>query len=248
VQTRGVASSGVSATTPLLLDRPVTARAQLSAAVWLGEQLEQMAYEAVCGGLRARIGRPRLSSIEAVSFFEPPPLPPEPPPAERWEPLAWEGPPEDVLGGVVALELLLARSQMAAVAIGSATAYRTGLEFTVELRLREDRQDRVWMGPPWEHRRSRSGELPDDLFRVGVQFEDGSKATTLDTGLSGTFVGPRGGVVDYSSGGTIGAVEGEEPEEPEVPDSPVLVARGGGGECATGLSLFGCGRCRPRGA
>ena len=41
----------------------------------------------------------------------------------------------------MALELLLARSQMAAVAIGSATAYRTGLEFTVELRLREDRQD-----------------------------------------------------------------------------------------------------------
>jgi hypothetical protein len=126
-----------------------------------------------------------------VSFFEPPPAPPEPPPAERWEPLAWEGPPEDVLGGVVALDLLLARSQMAAVAISSATAYRTGFEFTVELRLREDRQDRVWMGPPWEHRRSRSGELPDDMFRVGVQFEDGSKATTLDTGLSGKFVGPR---------------------------------------------------------
>jgi hypothetical protein len=180
------------------------------------------------GYVRESVG-PRFSSIEAVSFFEPPPAPPEPPPAERWEPLAWEGPPEDVLGGVVALELLLARSQMAAVAISSATAYRTGFEFTVELRLREDRQDRVWMGPPWEHRRSQSGELPDDLFRVGVQFEDGSKATTLDTGLSGTFVGPRGGVVDYNSGGTIGAVEGEEPEEREVPDSPVLVPRGGGG-------------------
>jgi hypothetical protein len=140
-----------------------------------------------------------------------------------------EGPPEDVLGGVVALELLLARSQMAAVTISSAAAYRTGLEFTVGLRLREDRQDRVWMGPPWEHRRSQSGELPDDLFRVGVQFEDGSKATTLDTGLCGTFVGPPGGVVDYSSGGTIGAVEGEERAEPRVPDSPVLVPRGGGG-------------------
>ena len=97
------------------------------------------------------------------------------------------------------------------------------------LRLREDRQDRVWMGPPWEHRRSQSGELPDDLFRVGVQFEDGSKATTLDTGLCGTFVGPPGGVVDYSSGGTIGAVEGEERAEPRVPDSPVLVPGGGGG-------------------
>jgi hypothetical protein len=37
---------------------------------------------------------------------------------------------------VVPLELLLARSQMAAVAISSATAYRTGFEFTVDLRLR----------------------------------------------------------------------------------------------------------------
>jgi hypothetical protein len=159
--------------------------------------------------VRESVG-PRSRASSPLSFFEPPPLPPEPPPAERWEPLAWEGPPEDVLGGVVALELLLARSQMAAVTISSAAAYRTGLEFTVGLRLREDRQDRVWMGPPWEHRRSQSGELPDDLFRVGVQFEDGSKATTLDTGLCGTFVGPPGGVVDYSSGGTIGAVEGEE--------------------------------------
>jgi hypothetical protein len=162
-----------------------------------------------------------------VSFFEPPPPPPEPPPAERWEPLAGEGPPEDVLGGVVALDLLLARSQMAAVAISSATAYRTGFEFTVELRLREDRHDRVWMGPPREHRRSQSGELPDDLFRVGVQFEDGSKATTLDTGLSGTFVGPRGAVEESFALGVVR--EGDEPAEPQVPDSPVLVPRGGGG-------------------
>jgi hypothetical protein len=176
--------------------------------------------------VRESVG-PRFSSIEAVSFFEPPPAPPEPPPAERWEPLAWEGPPEDVLGGVVALELLLARSQMAAVAISSATAYRTGFEFTVELRLREDRQDRVWMGPPWEHRRSQSGELPDDLFRLGVQFGDGSKATTLDSGLAGTFVGPRGAVEESFALGIV--QEGDEPEEPQVPDSPVLVPRGGGG-------------------
>ena len=75
-----------------------------------------------------------------MSLFEPPPPPPEPTPVERWEPMAWEGPPENVLGGVVALDLLLAHSDRAAVAISSATAYRTGLAFTVELRLRE--------GPP----------------------------------------------------------------------------------------------------
>lgn len=174
--------------------------------------------------------RPPISIIEAVSFFEPPPLPPEPPRTERWEPRAWEGPPEDVLGGVVALELLLARSQMAAVAIRSATAYRTGFEFTVDLRLREDREDRVWMGPPWEPRRSQSGELPDDLFRFGVQFEDGSKATTLDTGV-GAFRGPRGGLGEHASWETFGAAvaEDDEPEERQVPDSPVLMPQGGGG-------------------
>ena len=143
--------------------------------------------------------------------------------------MAWEGPPENVLGGVVGLELLLARSDMAAVAIGSVTAYPTGLGFTVELRLREDPPERLWMGAPWEPRRSQSGELPDELFRVGVQYQDGSKATTLDTGMHGTLVGPHGGVVEQSwTGGTV-VEEGEEPDELQVPSSPVLVPRGGGG-------------------
>ena len=172
---------------------------------------------------------PEFSSIEAVSFFEPPP-PSEPTPIERWEPMAWEGPPENVLGGVVALDLLLARSEMAAVAISSAIAYPTGLDFTVELRLRDDPPERLGMGAPWEHRRSQSGELPDELFRLGVQFQDGSKATTLGTGLHGTFVvDSHGEAVEESTRGSFGVVEGDEPEEPQVPDSPVLVPRGGGG-------------------
>jgi hypothetical protein len=161
-----------------------------------------------------------------VRFFEPPPPPPEPTPFERWEPMPWEGPPDNVLGGVVALELLLARSDMAAVAISSVTAYPTGVEFTVELRLREAPPERLWVGAPWDQRRSQTGELPDELFRLGVQFEDGSKATTLDTGAEGTFV--AGGVeVESVGGGGIG-VSGEEPER-RAPDSPVLVPRGGGG-------------------
>ena len=89
--------------------------------------------------------------------------------------MAWEGPPENVLGGVVALDLLLARSEMAAVAISSAIAYPTGLDFTVELRLRDDPPERLRMGAPWEHRRSQSGELPDELFRLGVQFRTGPR-------------------------------------------------------------------------
>ena len=102
------------------------------------------------------------------------------------------------------------------------------------------------MGPPWEHRRSQSGELPDELFRVGVQFEDGSKATTLDTGLSGTFLGPHGRVVDYGSGGSIDEVEGDEPEEQKSRTAPSSCHKVAGEECPVGRRRCGCGRCRPR--
>jgi hypothetical protein len=66
-----------------------------------------------------------------VSFFEPPP-PPEPITPEQFEVPEWYGPPEGVLGGVVPLELLLARSEKAAVVIESATVYPTGLEFVID--------------------------------------------------------------------------------------------------------------------
>ena len=132
-----------------------------------------------------------------MSFFEPPP-PPEPITPEQFEVPDWYGPPEGVLGGVVPLELLLARSEKAAVVIESATVYPTGIELVIDVHWRERSEE--WLFPGgFEHRRRRQGGgLPDELFRAGVQFADGSKATTLESGLDMPIA------VAYGEGSTAG--------------------------------------------
>lgn len=181
------------------------------------------------GCLRESI-RVRVPDDQTVSFFEPPPPPPEPPTPERFDTPEWWGPPDDVFGGVVALELLLARSEQAAVVIESATAYPTGVEFTIDVRWREQSPEWRWPSREWrwsrfEHRRSRSGELPDELFRAGVQFADGSKATTLESGLDvPVAVSDEEHDVAFSVAGVVA-----DDEESQVPEGPLLVPRGGGG-------------------
>ena len=147
---------------------------------------------------------------EVMSFFEPP--------LSRAEPAAerspdWIGPPNNVLGVVLPLALLVARSDRAAVRIESAIVYPSGVQFSLDLRW----QSRAWRqlsrGDPWEYRPSETGELPDELFRAGFEFADGSRVTTLRNGI------PRG------LGGYRGLPE-------ETPEGPVLVRRGRGG---TGL-------------
>jgi hypothetical protein len=142
-----------------------------------------------------------------VSFFEPPPPAPAPP-QQSWRQPAWLGPPDNEMGGVVALGLVVARSQQAAVWIDSATAFPSGVQFAVELRWRPAMVEIVSRGAPWYYGPSEGGELPDELFRAGFQFADGSKVTTLG--------GPGPAVVADSA-------VGQEPE------GPLLVPRGGGG-------------------
>jgi hypothetical protein len=165
--------------------------------------------------------RARVPGLRTVSFFEPPP-PPEPPTTERFDTPEWWGPPDDVFGGVVALELFLARSEKAAVVIESATAYPTGVEFTIDVRWRE--QSPEWRWSRFEHHRSRSSELPDELFRAGVQFADGSKATTLESGLDVPVA--VSDAEDIAFGGVSAVADNEESQ---VPEGPVLSPRGGGG-------------------
>jgi hypothetical protein len=133
------------------------------------------------------------------------------------------GPPDDVRGGVVALNLVLARSQKAVVAVGSATAYPTGIEFAVDVHWRVGEADAAWHPGAWRHRRDYGGELPDDLFRVGVELADGSRATTLDATPPGSIAPP----VAVESFGAVVATAGDE--KPRLPEPPVLVLRGGGG-------------------
>ena len=133
-------------------------------------------------------------------FFEPPPPPPEPP-REHRQP-EWFGPPDNVLGVVVPLEVTLARTDVLALASRSVTAYPTGAQFDVQLLLREPVSDPLGWLPFHQH--GRAGELADDVLRLGVQFADGAKAPNTQH----PFMRP-------------------DPEE--RPPGPVLMPRGGGG-------------------
>ncbi len=135
-----------------------------------------------------------------MGFFEPPP--PRSPVERSAEP-EWLAPPSNVLGVVLPVGLVLARAEEAVVAVPTATAYPTGFEFEVDVRVRGRRLDELMHGPPpWMHELRRVGpELPADLLRYGVEFADGSKLTSLH------------------------AFPGFE----ETPTGPVLVHRGGAG-------------------
>jgi hypothetical protein len=138
-------------------------------------------------------------------FFEPPPPPPEPEP--RHEQPVWIGPPRGTLPGVVALELLLARSEKAAVYISRLGGYPTGFEFDVVSLTApgiDEELDPMMFGPH-RHRRhgaAAPGELPPEMLRIGIEFSDGSRVTN---------------------------VAGFPHRPDEAPAGPVMIAHGGGG-------------------
>jgi len=138
-------------------------------------------------------------------FFEPPPAPAEPPPRPAHPP--WFGPPAGILPGVVALELVLARSERAAVCVSRIGAYPTGFEIALLTMAGEDDEalDPGLFGMRRHRMRRRAqagGSLPDDTLRFGVQFSDGRKATST---------------------------AGMGPPHREEPTGPVLSPSGGGG-------------------
>jgi hypothetical protein len=91
----------------------------------------------------------------------------------------WLGPPEDSFGVLVPLHLVMVRTADLAVAIPSATAYRNGFGFELAIRRAAASGDAFaldrtlhWLG--------REGSPPPEVLRVGVQFADGQKATSLE--------------------------------------------------------------------
>lgn len=118
-----------------------------------------------------------------MSFFEPPEPPPEPPPPLPELP-EWVGPPDNVLGGLVALGLIAARSEDAVVGLESAAAYPTGVQFRIDVRWRAEVQNLVMRGATRQHELQAGQDLPAELFRAGFELADGSKATWLGPGGS----------------------------------------------------------------
>jgi hypothetical protein len=143
-----------------------------------------------------------------MSFFEPPPPPPEPPEHEHRQP-PWAGPPDNVLPGVVAVQLFVARTQDTVVAVTGIRAYPDGLGFTLSLRLRRmGAHDEWWLGSgplddPFGYGPFAGGRLREEFLRFGVRFADGRKATNL-------------------SGPPL-------PHDDQDPQAPVLMLGGGGG-------------------
>jgi hypothetical protein len=130
-------------------------------------------------------------------FFEPAPEPPRSPPAAPRVP--WLGPPAGTLPGIVALELVLARSTTAAVCVSRLAAYPDGFEIDVLTVAHPDADalDPGLFGPL----RRRSGGA-DERLRLGVQFADGARATNVGGG-PGVVAGetPAGPVLRGGSGG-----------------------------------------------
>lgn len=117
----------------------------------------------------------------------------------------WFGPPRGVLPGYAPTRAVVFRTDEAILIAGRFDVYRTGVEFTLELQVRNE--DEIY-DVPWElqHRhglrRSADGELPEEFLRLGVLYADGSSWSNVDA-----FVMP-----------------GSEP-----PAGPLMMSRGGGG-------------------
>ena len=113
-----------------------------------------------------------------------------------------------MIGKTVALNLVLGRSDTAALWIPALTASADGFEFDLELRHDLDEEefgDPFFFGHrPGRRRRTSEGGLDPELLRFGIQFSDGRKATNIDTRIPSRTPGvdePPGGLVLSPRGG-----------------------------------------------
>lgn len=115
-----------------------------------------------------------------------------------------------MIGKTVALNLVIGRSERAALWIPALTASADGFDFDLELRhdLEEEEFGHPFFfdhHPQWR-KRTPEGGLDPELLRFGIQFADGGKATNIESSIP------------FRTSGADDPVE-----------VPVLMARGGGG-------------------
>jgi hypothetical protein len=124
----------------------------------------------------------------------------------------WFGPPEDELGAVVPLGLILGRSKQGVVALSHATVYSTGLtlDFIGAARgLTNSQSSRLFHE---QHLFEEDEEPPPGFLRIGIELPDGERVSNL--------------------GGRMGRRHLLKPDE--EPDGPVFMQSGGGGGSAGG--------------
>ena len=142
-------------------------------------------------------------------FFEFPEPEPEAERPRRQPQPPWIDAPSGVLPGTVTLELILARTERAAVAVTKVGAYLEGFDFELLVLVNdgEDELDPNVIGHPYRPRRGRRDEQ-HEMLRFGIEFADGSRVTNIPG--SGRFSGAM-------------------PARDRPPQGPVMQQRGGGG-------------------
>ena len=122
-----------------------------------------------------------------MSFFED--LPPVPEPPEDDEPEhvmpEWFGPPQQVMGAIVALAQVVVRTEHVFVGLRSLTAYRSGLSIDVALAVRRAETSRQRWGEmedaTWGDRhRPGAAAAGAGGLRWGVELADGRRTSTLN--------------------------------------------------------------------
>jgi hypothetical protein len=156
----------------------------------------------VCGRIGVMDSALRICDAASMVFFEQVPDVPQPEPPVHYRLPEWLGPPEHVAPGVVPLELVLVNTGEIAVYVSDARAYPNGFACTVLIAARDPLSGAGPIHHPGMHAGHAAGAT-DGVFRFGVQFSDGAKATNM------------------------GRVAGHLPMG--RPDGPVLMPRGGGG-------------------
>jgi hypothetical protein len=115
---------------------------------------------------------------------------------------------------VVAIELVLARSEQTAVCVSRLAGYPTGFEFELRTMVAAgaDRDlDPMLFGPHrMRVRRAAGRDLLDEELRFGVQFSDGGKAT--NTSAIGHLDDPPVGPVMHGGGGGGGGGDWRQTE------------------------------------
>ena len=111
-----------------------------------------------------------------MSFFDSFPARPLTPPPRRQRP-AWQR-SDAVIPSSVPGEIVVARTDEAAVAVGSVRAHPNGFEFTVHVRLRhDDETGERWALDPFD-RHGRGRNDPQDALRLGLMYADGRRVAS----------------------------------------------------------------------
>ena len=144
-----------------------------------------------------------MSSFNEI--FSRPPVDDQPEIEERPE---WSGPPDGEIGVAVPLSLVVARSESAAVALRSATAYTTGAILYFYAVVRGITSREMTMLFHSQHLSEHDADPPDEFLRLGIEIADGERVSNLGNprlhswkpGVTpeGPILAPQGG----SSGGS----------------------------------------------